>query len=118
MSEVNRMSDQSKELEQVVLSRLLRLNAVVQGIVAGILFGFAIFLATNWLVLKGPPVGPHGQGVVGPHLSLLSQYFIGYRVSFLGSLIGLAYGFTTGFVGGYGVARLYNWIVDLREPSP
>jgi hypothetical protein len=109
------MSQHTKQLEEVVLSKLLRLNATAQGIVAGILFGFGLFLATNWLVLKGGPIGPDGQRLVGPHLGLLSQFFIGYRVSFAGSLIGLAYGFATGFVGGYVVARLYNWIVDLRD---
>jgi len=109
------MSQQSKQLEEVVLSKLLRLNATAQGIVAGILFGFGLFLATNWLVLKGGPIAPDGRRLIGPHLGLLSQFFIGYRVSFVGSVIGLAYGFATGFVGGYVVARLYNWIVELRE---
>lgn len=95
-------------LEEVVLTHLLRLNATVQGIVTGIVVGLAIFIATNWLVLKGGVV-------VGPHLSLLGQFFIGYRVTFFGSLIGGAYGFVCGFVGGYLVATLYNWIVAFRE---
>ena len=47
---------------------------------------------------------------------MLSQYFLGYRVSFLGSLIGMVYGFALGFAGGYFVAWLYNRIVELREP--
>jgi hypothetical protein len=115
MSEGTKVSPHTKQLEDVVLSKLLRLNAIAQGIVAGILLGLGLFLATNWLVLKGGPVGPDGRRLIGPHLSLLSQFFIGYHVSFVGSLIGLAYGFATGFVGGYAVARLYNWIVDLRE---
>ena len=33
----------------------------------------------------------------------------------MGSLIGFAYGFACGFIGGYLVASLYNWIVDLKE---
>jgi hypothetical protein len=102
------MVEPKQALEEVVLTRLLRLNATVQGIVTGIVAGLGLFIATNWLVLKG------GR-VVGPHLSLLSQFFIGYRVTFVGSLIGLAYGFACGFIGGYLVASLYNWIVDLKE---
>jgi|SRR5919109_5171733 hypothetical protein len=94
--------------EKVVLTRLLRLNAVVYGIVTGLVAGLGIFVATNWLILKG------GQ-VVGPHLGLLGQFFIGYRVTFVGSLIGLAYGFIAGFVLGYGIASMYNWLVSLRE---
>jgi len=96
-----------KALEEVILSRIMKLNATVQGFVTGTIAGFVILVATNWLVLKG-------GYVVGPHLSLLSQFFIGYRVTFLGSLIGFAYGFGCGFIGGYLVARMYNWIAGFR----
>ena len=104
-----------EKLEDVVRTRLLRLNATVQALVVGIVAGLIIFVATNWLVLKGGHVGPQGEPIVGPHLSLLSQFFIGYRVTFLGSLIGFAYGFVSGFLVGYFVARVYNLVVDLRE---
>ena len=104
------MAGDEKALEEVVLTRILRLNATVQGLVSGIVVGFAVFIATNWLVLKG-------GYVVGPHLSLLSQFFIGYRMTFVGSLIGFAYGFCCGFIGGYLVARMYNWIAGLRETT-
>ena len=102
------MVDGDSDLEKLVLTRLMRLNATLQGAVTGILAGLGVFIATNWLLLKG------GE-IVGPHLSLLGQFFIGYRVSFVGSLIGFAYGFVFGFVSGYAVARMYNWVVDLRE---
>jgi hypothetical protein len=102
------MAASRNDLEQIVLTRLLRLNAKVQGVVTGIVAGLAVFIATNWLVLKG-------GDVVGPHLSLLGQFFIGYRVTFIGSLIGFAYAFFTGFVVGYGVAVTYNWVADSRE---
>ncbi len=59
-------------------------------------------------MLKGGPV-------VGPHLKLLGQYFLGYTVTFEGSLIGLAYGFGLGFCLGYLVARIYNWLVDAKD---
>jgi hypothetical protein len=102
------MADSRNSLEGIVLTRLLRLNAKVHGIVTGLLLGLGIFIATNWLVLKGGKV-------VGPHLSLLGQFFIGYQVSFVGSLVGFAYGFLSGFIVGYFVASLYNWIVGFRE---
>ena len=107
------MANQS--LEQLVLTRVMRLNAKVHGVVAGLLAGLAVLIATNWLVLKGGHVGPHGELVIGPHLSLLSQFFVGYRVTFVGSLIGFAYGFLSGFVIGYFVAFIYNRIVEFRE---
>lgn len=108
------MHEPDKRLDEIVLTRLLRLNATVQGLVTGIVVGFVIFVATNWLLLKGPS-GPEGQAVVGPHLALLGQYFIGYRVTFLGSLIGFAYGFVVGFAGGYLISIMYNWLVERKE---
>jgi hypothetical protein len=94
-------------VEQVVMTRLLRVSAVVSGIVTGLLVGLGIFVATNWLVLKGGPV-------VGPHLGLLGQFLIGYQVSFGGSLIGFGYGFVIGFVVGSATAWLYNRFLDRR----
>jgi hypothetical protein len=102
------MANDGKALEQVVLTRLLRLNAVVQGLVTGMIVGLIIFIATNWLILKG-------GDVIGPHLSLLGHFLIGYRVTFSGSLIGLAYGFAVGFLVGYSVSTMYNWIAGRRE---
>jgi hypothetical protein len=107
--------ENAKNLEEVVVTRLLRLNATLQGIVSGILLGLAIFVATNWLVIKGGPIGSEGAPVVGPHLSLLGQYFIGYKVTFFGSLIGFGYGCLVGFLIGYFVASTYNWLVDVKE---
>lgn len=102
------MADINEKIEKAVLTRLLYLNATLVGIVTGLVFGLGIFIATNFLILKGGPV-------VGPHLALLGQYFIGYKVTFVGSLIGLVYGSVTGFVTGYVLARLYNWFARLRE---
>lgn len=104
------MTQHEKALEEIVLTRVVRLNATIQGIVAGVLVGAGIFLATNWLIIKG-------GDPVGPHLSLLGQYFIGYEVTFLGSLVGMGYGFAIGFCGGYSVARLYNWLVNWQSRS-
>ncbi|MGH7824166.1 MAG: hypothetical protein ACREQ7_03190 [Candidatus Binatia bacterium] len=102
------MAKELSPLKEIVLTRLMRLNATVHGVVVGLLAGLCVFLATNWLVLKG------GQ-VVGPHLSLLGQFFIGYRVTFVGSLIGFAYASVCGFVLGYFVASTYNWLVARKE---
>jgi hypothetical protein len=102
------MTPDRQAIEHVVLGRMLRLNATAQGIAVGLVAGLGLFVATNWLILKGGPV-------VGPNLGLLGQFLIGYRVSFAGSLVGLGYGVVGGFVIGYGVARIYNWLVDRRE---
>jgi len=102
------MEQDDKNLEDFVLIELLRLNGVILGVTVGLLSGLAIFITTIILVVKG------GE-VVGPHLSLLGQFFIGYRVTYAGSLIGFLYGFALGFVVGYLFARIYNWVAEFRE---
>lgn len=104
----NSTGNKEKALEEVVLTRLMRLNATINGVVFGLILGLIIFVATIWLVIKGGPV-------VGPNLALLNQFFIGYHVTPLGSLVGFGYGFITGFIIGYLIAVIYNWVADLRE---
>lgn len=97
--------------DEAILTRVLRLNALLTGLATGALAALTIFVATNWLVLKGGKV-------VGPHLVLLGQFFIGYKVTFVGSLIGLIYGFVCGFLVGVFAAALHNWFSDLRHRRP
>lgn len=94
--------------EEKLFRSVVWLNAKVFGLSLGVLLGLGIFIATNWLVLKG------GE-VVGPHLQLLSQYFIGYRVSFFGSFIGFAYGFALGTLSGSLIGWIYNRITKFRH---
>jgi len=97
----------SENLERVARIRLVRLNAVVQGVAVGAVAGVGVFLATAWLVVKG------GKPL-GPHLALLGQYFLGYSVSWLGSIIGLLWGFALGFTIGGGISMIYNRITAGR----
>ena len=99
------LTEQEKSLEKIVMTRLARLSATIYGIVFGLVFGFGIFVATLWLVIRGGPV-------VGPNLSLLGQFFLGYSVTFWGSLVGFVYGFITGFIIGFSIAAIYNWIIN------
>src|SRR5437016_12679833 len=94
-------------MERGLPLRVIRLEAAVQGLVAGLVSALVVFIATNVLVLKGGPV-------VGPHLALLAQFFPGYRVTFAGSLVGFAWAFLYGFAAGYLVSLLYNRIVLTR----
>ena len=94
--------------EELLEQAVLRINGTVLGIVFGIILGLLIFIITNWLVIKG-------GDVVGPHLALLGQFFIGYKVTFLGSLIGMAYGFITGFLVGFLIAWVYNAVVAIKN---
>ena len=91
----------------------LLFNAKSLGLVLGLLFGLVVFIATNWLIIKGGHINQGGDYVVGPHLQLLSQFFIGYRVSFFGSIIGFAYGFAVGTLSGALIAWIYNKITKI-----
>ena len=103
-----------KEDEQL-FKAVLKFNAKPLGLSLGFIFGLAIFIATNWLVIKGGHITPSGEYVVGPNLQLLSQFFIGYRVSFWGSIIGFFYGFALGTLTGSVFGLIYNKIVELRN---
>jgi len=100
--------DRSLAEDDKLFTGVLWLNARVAGLVLGLLFALGIFVATNWLVIKG-------GDRVGPHLQLLSQYFIGYRVTFFGSLIGAAYGFAVGTLSGAMIGWIYNKIAAFRN---
>ncbi len=91
------MNQEEEQLDKAVVL----LNARLFGIVLGILFGTGLFLVTNFLVLKG---GEH----VGAHLGLLANFFPGYRVTFLGSIIGFCYAFVLGFLTGGIIGAVYN----------
>ncbi len=96
MSEV----DEQQALEVAIR----RLNERAWGITLGSLLGGGLFIATIVLVIKG------GQNV-GAHLSLLSNYFPGYRVTVLGSFIGFVYGFVIGYGAGRIIGTVYNRLV-------
>lgn len=101
--------------EEKLYSAVMMLNTKMLGLTLGILTGLVIFIATNWLVLKGGHIGPEGKYIVGPHLQLLSQFFIGYKVSFTGSIVGSLYGFAFGTIFGTLIGWIYNTIVELRK---
>jgi len=93
--------------EREVESYLLRLNGRAWGVACGLLFGLGLFAATNFLLIVG---GPN----VGQHLNLLSVYFPGYAVTFVGSLIGFVYAFVVGYATGRIVSGVYNLAARTR----
>ena len=95
------MTNSDRELQAAIA----RLNARAWGIALGLLLGVALFLATNVLVLKGGPT-------VGPHMSLLANFLPGYRVTFLGSLVGFVYMFVIGYGVGTLLGTVYNKLVQ------
>ena len=64
-----------------------------------------VVVSTGLLVVRG-------GDVVGPNLGLLSQYLVGYTVSWPGALLGGAYAFGVGFLAGYVLAQARNRLVQ------
>jgi hypothetical protein len=87
--------------EELLRKAVLRFNGRLVGLIFGLICGIGLFLATNILVLKG------GKQV-GPHLILLAQFFPGYRVTFMGSIVGFVYAAVVGFVIGWVLGAVYN----------
>jgi hypothetical protein len=90
-------------LPRPIVAAFAHLDPLALGCACAIVFGLWAFSATAILLLRG------GE-VVGPNLRLLSEYFLGYRVSWAGSLIGFAYAALCGFVFGYAFGTLRNAI--------
>jgi hypothetical protein len=108
------MTKDEKYQAQLALLRpaIARLRASVMAVVCGLLFGAGLLFATLWLVVQG---GPN----VGSHLGLLSNYYPGYSVTWLGGLVGFFYGALTGAVVGYATTFLYNTLAFRRKsPAP
>jgi len=106
---VDSVSPTVVDFELMVPSRLSKTDSIqFQGEVKKI--------GGRWLINSFNPAATFAAGgtVVGPHLALLGQFFIGYDVTFRGSLIGLGWGAATGFVLGYAVSTLYNRVVAYR----
>jgi hypothetical protein len=83
---------------------LAHLDALAFGVALGLVAGLSVSSATVVLLIKG---GPN----VGANLGLLSQYFIGYRVSLVGAMLGFLYASMGGFVLGYAFAWTRNYMV-------
>ena len=98
--------DDAAELQMVVA----RLRASIMAVALGMAGGTTLFLVTVWLLVQG------GEPV-GPHLSLLNNFFPGYSVTWIGAPIGFFYGAVVGALSGWILARVYNAIANRRDPA-
>ncbi len=86
---------------------VVRMQSGILALVFAAICGLGLFAMTVWLVIKDGPM-------VGLHLELLSNYFIGYSVTWTGSIVGLFYGALIGALIGWCIGKIYNRIVGLR----
>jgi hypothetical protein len=86
---------------------VMLLSGRALGLALGVLAALQLFLATNWLVVRG--TADRSENAM-----LLGQYLPGYAVSLQGSVIGALQVFAIAFVASLLVAGIYNLIVRLR----
>jgi hypothetical protein len=97
------MTAQPRQTDEISQT-LARIRADALALVCAVMGGAGLFAMTLWLVIKDGPEA-------GKHLQLLSNYFVGYSVTWLGAFVGLLYGALTGGVVGWAIARIYNRVV-------
>lgn len=97
-----------RALQKEEISRAIaRIRTGVLAVVCAMIGGVGLFVLTAWLLIEDGPQ-------VGQHLQLLSNYFIGYAVTWWGSVVGLFYGAVCGGVIGWAVGTIYNKLVKMR----
>jgi hypothetical protein len=88
-----------------------RVHKRVFGLAVGLTTAMLVFGVTAFEVAAGP--------TGGLPLELLSQYFYGYRVSWLGACVGAWWALVAGFAAGWFAAFLHNlafgiWLFSVR----
>ncbi len=77
----------------------MKLNVKAFAFTTAIIWGLGLFCMTWWVILF--------EGFTGDK-TLIAYVYRGYSISALGSIIGLAWGFMDGLIGGAIFAWLYN----------
>lgn len=95
-------------LEELLQQAYARYDPVALGGALAVVAGLGLFLATTTLLLKG------GESV-GPNLSLLGVYLLGYEVSWVGALLGTIEATMGGFLLGATMALLVNGLIGVHE---
>jgi len=81
----------------------MRLDVKAFALTCGILWGLGLFVLTWWLIAF--------EGATG-ETTLIGRLYRGYTITPAGSLIGLAWAFFDGLIGGALFAWLYNLMAD------
>jgi len=89
---------------------LARIKASALALVCAVIGGVGLFAMTIWLVMKDGPQA-------GQHLQLLSNYFVGYSVTWSGAFLGFLYGAMTGGMVGWAVGTIYTKVVSYRRSN-
>jgi len=83
----------------------MKLDVKAFALTCGVIWGAGLFLLTWWIIAF--------EGVTGD-VTLIGRLYKGYRISPLGSIIGLIWAFADGLIGGAVFAWLYNLFAARR----
>jgi len=93
---------------QVLRDAFARYDAIALGFAVAIPAALGLFAATAILLIKGGPD-------IGTNLGLLSNYIVGFQVSWAGAFLGLVEIGVLSFGFGWTMARLINAVVGWQE---
>ena len=83
----------------------MKLNSKSFALTCGLVWGFGLLFITWWLIVFEGPADTAAKGDAPPFIGLTYR---GYHFTYLGSVIGLAWAFADGLIGGAVFAWLYN----------
>ena len=83
----------------------MKLNINAFALTVGVWWAASLFLMTWWFIIRFGV-----DDTVAP--SMLERIYISYRITPLGSFIGIAWGFVSGAIFGGVFAWLYNFFVE------
>jgi protoporphyrinogen oxidase len=101
LEEDRQVKDVPVAAEKALIAAFARMDKLAFATAVGTVCGLLVFSATMWIISRG-------GNVLGSHLRLLSQYFIGYTVTVKGGFIAFGYTFFWGFLFGWLFAYLRN----------
>lgn len=80
----------------------MKLNVKAFGLACGLIWGIGLFVLTWWIIAFEGPTG---------EITFIGRVYRGYSITASGSLLGLAWGFADGLIGGVIFAWLYNLLI-------
>lgn len=105
MNEEVRVSPNPAEvdtLDETLQMAIAPIHKMALGVATGLVCGLAVFAATAVIVALQP--------IPQPRLDLLANYFYGYTVTWGGAVVGFGWAFGVGFVGGWFVGFVRNFV--------
>ncbi len=85
-----------------MLMAVAPVHKMALGVATGLVSGLIVFAATAFVVALQPPGAPR--------LELIANYFFGYTVTWGGAVVGFLWAFAVGFVGGWFVGFVRNFV--------